>query len=698
MSSLQKHLGWLLVVATWLVYTWPLWFDSGNLYLGDLAVLDVPTRVFAGRAIRAGWFPTWTDQLAGGLPLFSESQASIAYPFFLLFVLFPEPKTADWYIAIHYLVFGLGMYALARQQGARRISSAVGAMLLMTSWGLGYTHAAAPILTAWSWQPWSLWCLGKYSRGKRWALWPFTLTVAGALLAGPPMVALSTFPLCVLFWSFVCWKVGWRRWLGGAAICALIPAGLAAVQIAPLFGYFLESTRHGQQFEELAAGTAPSWRIFAPWGFGLKEPLNAEHPQQAAWQAHLIYGLTACALASAAWRFWRRRETWFWLGAVALFLLVAMESPFLELASSIPPFSWFRYASAYLWAAFTCAYVLAAQGLSRWEEWQRSRSLPSGVRYGTRCITAAVILLIALGSADFRRYLSDGPFYTEFDPVLSDNLGDWRRKYGQVRIFGPLPPIAAKDSMGGWRESTWRQRVAALAPDYNMIHDIASINHYMQFSGTVTNKRLFEVGQLLLERKLNAFRAAAVTHLSLDDPNPPPGYERLPAGSGYFYKSQEPRPPAWMVFQTEHVDDGQACCRRLADEQFDPYRTALVETPTPTLDAPPNETPSVEMIPDIRGRKEFQVQTAARGMLVMSYTYFTQMEATIDGLAAPVVPVNHAFCGVVVPPGDHRVVLRYNPWEIYLGLTVSLATLAVVVWRLTHHWHLARTSAGIAAG
>lgn len=691
MSFARRHIGWWLVVATWLVYTWPLWRETGNSFCGDIALLDLPLRVYGARALRAGWFPTWTEDLAGGMPFFAESNPGMAYPLFLIFVWRPEPKTMDWFLALHYLILGVGMYLLARQNGARPISAAMAACLFMTSWGIRFTHSVPSVVTSWAWQPLSLWLLGAYRNGQRWAIWPFVLSVGIAILAGVPPVVLGTLPLCAGYWLFLCRGVGWREWTRGAMVCALLPLCLAAVQIVPLYGFFRQTNRPGETLQDFAAGTGPPWFIFAPWGFGPPEPQKLEESLRTAWPSHVVYGATFLALSAASWAFWKRPETWYWLGAVALLASVALESPLLNVVHAIPPFSWFGFVGAYLYGAITCMFVLVGMGFSRLETWWCSRPTSGRVKRWGLIAVVGIVLTAAASSGDFRRYLSDGPFYAEFNAEFAADLATWKQQSSHVRLLGPDGPPALKTSLGFWSESAWRQRVAAMAPDYNLIHGVPSINHYRQFSKTVTNARSLEFGQLLLRREPNAFRAAAVTHASLEGPNPPAGYDRIASGSGFFYRSDEPRPPAWMVFDMAYEADGATRCARLAGQDFDPYRTALVETFSIQLDPQPALPAKVEMIPDLKGHKEFQVNTAAQGLLVMSYTYYTQLEATIDGAPATVLPVNHAFCGVVVPAGNHRVSLRYNAWEIHLGLAISAVSLALVLWQIVRHVRLPRS-------
>ena len=51
-------------------------------------------------------------------------------------------------------------------------------------------------------------------------------------------------------------------------------------------------------------------------------------------------------------------------------------------------------------------------------------------------------------------------------------------------------------------------------------------------------------------------------------------------------------------------------------------------------------------------------------------------KAALDGRAISLLGYNHAFVGVRVPAGRHRVALHYFPDSVRLGLWISGATLA----------------------
>ena len=59
------------------------------------------------------------------------------------------------------------------------------------------------------------------------------------------------------------------------------------------------------------------------------------------------------------------------------------------------------------------------------------------------------------------------------------------------------------------------------------------------------------------------------------------------------------------------------------------------------------------------------------GFLVSSETYHPGWRAVIDGNAASMVLTNHAFRGMYVPAGNHRVEMRYYPTGFNALLVVT---------------------------
>jgi hypothetical protein len=97
---------------------------------------------------------------------------------------------------------------------------------------------------------------------------------------------------------------------------------------------------------------------------------------------------------------------------------------------------------------------------------------------------------------------------------------------------------------------------------------------------------------------------------------------------------------------------------------------------TPPGGAPPEAT--VELL--AAGSDELQFQTSgAGGLLVQSDAWYPGWTVRVDGLGAPLLRVDHALRGVVVPPGRHLVYFHYRSTPLVAGLFLAPAALAVLV-------------------
>ena len=82
-----------------------------------------------------------------------------------------------------------------------------------------------------------------------------------------------------------------------------------------------------------------------------------------------------------------------------------------------------------------------------------------------------------------------------------------------------------------------------------------------------------------------------------------------------------------------------------------------------------------------------QYETGTPGLLRVSIPYFPGWQATIDGVACPVLPVDHAMTAVVVPAGDKELKLHFRSTYFATGAGLSgfgillLAGLGAVAWR-----------------
>jgi hypothetical protein len=175
--------------------------------------------------------------------------------------------------------------------------------------------------------------------------------------------------------------------------------------------------------------------------------------------------------------------------------------------------------------------------------------------------------------------------------------------------------------------------------------------------------------------------------LSGKDPGHP-SFEKVSEGV-YAYRDALPR--AWFVPGWRSVPEGDATLRALGAPGFDPARVALFhpgsEPNLPTEGLPIREVETISVEPHL---VRIEVGDGPEpGLLVVSEVFYPEgWSATIDSAVAEILRTNHCLRGLVVPPGRHRIEMRFEPKGVQLGRTlnrtggiVTLVLLAVgLVW------------------
>jgi hypothetical protein len=142
-------------------------------------------------------------------------------------------------------------------------------------------------------------------------------------------------------------------------------------------------------------------------------------------------------------------------------------------------------------------------------------------------------------------------------------------------------------------------------------------------------------------------------------------------------------PPAWVVGGARLGATPTAGLLAIAEPDFDPAQEVV-------LAGGPRSAPrqGFRARCTIRERSAdrlmVEVESSASGHLVVAEAYQDGWKATVDGAEVPVVAANVLFRAVAVPPGSHRVELRYRPAAALWGAALTAAgllTLAAVFLR-----------------
>jgi hypothetical protein len=156
---------------------------------------------------------------------------------------------------------------------------------------------------------------------------------------------------------------------------------------------------------------------------------------------------------------------------------------------------------------------------------------------------------------------------------------------------------------------------------------------------------------------------------------------RIVERAAYFLVWERPAPPlARMYYDLDVIADPAQRVARLQGG-YPLLERAIVEEPVGPL-AKPATPPIVQVARREQTRVEVDVQTAGDGLLVLADPWYPQWKVTVDGRPAELLRVDHAFRGVRVAAGSHRVVFTYQDRALQVGLVVS----AVSVLGLAGLW------------
>jgi hypothetical protein len=175
---------------------------------------------------------------------------------------------------------------------------------------------------------------------------------------------------------------------------------------------------------------------------------------------------------------------------------------------------------------------------------------------------------------------------------------------------------------------------------------------------------------------LSASAVAAVL-VPADAGPPPPGWSVEDLGPVGLWRNPHAREIVTAVPRGELVQDGaMAELDATAPAALD--RIVRVEPPEPVT-LPEGRTAEVLGWETAGSRTTARVTSDGGAVVVVADAAVPGWQATISGEPAPVVTADHLFLGVVVPPGEHVVELRYRAPGAAPGRVLSLVGLILLL-------------------
>ncbi|MEW5850615.1 MAG: hypothetical protein AB2A00_17650 [Myxococcota bacterium] len=368
-------------------------------YGRDMLLFRLPYLEAMGKELRAGRWPTWTDDIAGGVPLWHHPSAELADPSALLATVLDPYQTYAARTLFHVLLALLGVWLLARSLGAHR---------LLATWAAVLYVGSGPAASLWTVKfiptsalPWL--CVGVVwtVRSRRWR-GPLTLALAtaGAMLHPDPPALVGAAILAVALGLSVTPRSARRRAVMRCLAATTIGVLLAGPFLVPAL-LTLQDTARG---EATALGSSAHFDptvlldVVAPGARGIPTAVNASAAFYAQLSGprpfifHMFFGMTAVALLLARRKRVSRVDVF--LGGAALLLALMSDGTTLPGVDALWRALNARYPDKVLLPAVLALQLVAARTSTRGPPGRREWGL------GALAVGGLALLLAAPGMAD----------------------------------------------------------------------------------------------------------------------------------------------------------------------------------------------------------------------------------------------------------------------------------------------------------
>ncbi len=604
--------------AVCLACHWTPLFSADASIQWDAVDVHYSSQKYLADRLWSGSLPHWTPYIFSGFPFLADPQVGAWYPlnwpFFLLGI---TPKAIQWELFLHAFGACAGAYFLALTLVENRLAAAAGAL----AYGLGGFFAAhsshVGMFQTAAWLPWVL--LG------------FRRAPVLAGLAGGVMVLVGHFQTSLYVFSAVALaaaaevaadRAAWKNMLRNLALTAAVAALVSSACTLPGLELARASIRADLDTSASAEGSLPLSALatlVSPDALGALGD-NYQGPADVT-QYYFYSGILTLPLALAGWRQKRARVLGLMLAVPALAYALGPAFGFYRVISWLPGFRSVR-APVHAWFVVALGIaLLAAAGV----EWLSARF---------RGVSLVVVLILA----------ADLFYWNSARNPLAYARNSFQMLYGAQE-----EKVAA--NIGATLKPLTRFHAPKALPSFG------SLNHPLDLKLEAT----YGYNPLELQAYADYVNATGANPRLLDTLSVSRRLELNPPSV-----QENPRALPRAVFPRE-VLAGPAR-DKLAN--LDPAAAAISEEPWSGKQDP---AATAEVVGYEEQALRIRCKTASESLLRVSLPYFPGWRATAGGAELAVRRVDHALTGVIVPPGDHVVELRFHPAWFLPGLILSLA-------------------------
>lgn len=638
--------------------------------------------------------PLWQpSQLSGG-PALTNPQATYLQPLHALFILLPPATALGPTYALCFFLAAVIFFALARTLGLAVLPS-----LLVGVAGLfnGKLLLAAfagwlPILPSIVLSPLLVLTVVRLARAPQLGTaLAFAAASALCLHCGHLQIVYYTTLGCVVYVAVVTVGLVRKDQLRALGrLCAALVLGsslalaLSCYLVWPIVAELPLTSRSRSTYEFFLSGHATTLAhlatLLSPDALGT--PLDGSYPPIELWEDSAYFGLLPLLLAVlGALRSHRRSLARGLSVTFVLSVLLAMDTPLLRLSFFVVPgMRLFHCPSRLLFISSFAGIALCGLGA------ETLLSAVSSARARAGLTLALLAAMTLQGSLHARRYLTMLPS----EAVLPTPTPAYAQAIARDRALYRVAPVGRDTINYGWASSFGLSLVTGYDP-----YNLRAYGQYMDFVAhgqvgpdgprawvdleTVARPdllRTLNVKYLVTQRPARFADGAFELLGAFTDQPVFTFYEGLRSGPLYVYRHRRPLGRAFFVDRVIAARDEAAMLKAMSSQSLDGLAVAMTSE-TADLAAHGDPSDRVTVTANSPGRLSLAVRATTRRFLVISEVWHPGWQARLDGRPLSLARTDYTLLGAVIPSGEHRVELVFEPLHWKHARTVSFAALAL---------------------
>ena len=719
----------------------PATFPSKLQYF-DVAHQIYPWKTFVIDALKSGQIPLWNPYSFSGAPLLANIQSTVFAPLNTLYFIFSVPIAWTISILLQPLIASIGTYLFARKIGIQKAGSALSGLAygysLFMSVFLEYNTLGHVL----AYLPFSLLAVEiLVKKISRLSILIFVASIVFTLFAGHIQISAFNLIFICIYIFIRCINAKKPYLLILLGTLTSLSFGICSVLLLPVFELIKFSARVNQNYqfliEKLLIQPSQTVLFFSPDFFG--NPVTRNYVVQDSYPGNALYiGLFSIIFALSAFVLFKKNwhVRFFTISSIVL-LLLFFRTPISEAfyKINIPFFSTGSPTNAIYLLSFSLS-ILAGWGLSNFEKTGTKKMLPiaagillfvlANAALMSTIVNRRNLIITLLGISLFiiillgrqllkidKKYLllfvilfttADLFFYfIKFNPFVPKSL-----VYPDTPIFSYLKKTSGIDRFWGYGE-------ASIDPNFSTQYKIFSPEGedplypkwYGEFIQTADRGKLPEgftnrtrsnasitaYGELdlptnpyrlkvldILGVKYVIDKKGSNTSLRTFEEN---RFKRVYEDSTWrVYENLQAAPRVFFAKKIDYYSTNDEFEKKFFDNQFDVKTTILLEKNSRSKNSPDITEGAVntaKVITYSPNKILLETKSDQNGILFLSDTYYPGWTTNIDGKSGEILKANYAFRAIPVPKGEHIVELTYQPKTFYLGVKITIISLAALV-------------------